>query len=63
MKITGFTGWLVEAEPGPKYIWRNGIPGSHSDIPRGSKPRTLRECQHPCLPPSSVYAPDLPIWA
>ena len=38
MKITGFTGWLVEAEPGPKFIWRDGLPGSHGDIPRGSKP-------------------------
>lgn len=39
MKIAGFTAWLVEAEPGPKFIWRNGLPGSHGDIPRGSKPR------------------------
>lgn len=23
MKITGFTGWLVEREPGPKFIWRD----------------------------------------
>jgi L-alanine-DL-glutamate epimerase-like enolase superfamily enzyme len=38
MKITGFTGWLVECEPGPKFIWRDGIPGSHGDIPRGSRP-------------------------
>ena len=39
MKITGFTAWLVEHEPGPKFIWRDGIPGSHGDIPHGSKPR------------------------
>lgn len=39
MKITGFTAWLVEHEPGPKFIWRDGIPGSHGDIPRGTKPR------------------------
>ena len=38
MKITGFTAWLVEHEPGPKFIWRDGIPGSHGDIPRGTKP-------------------------
>ncbi|MBN9363254.1 MULTISPECIES: enolase C-terminal domain-like protein [unclassified Devosia] len=38
MKITGFTAWLVEHEPGPKFIWRDGIPGSHGDIPRGSRP-------------------------
>jgi L-alanine-DL-glutamate epimerase-like enolase superfamily enzyme len=39
MRITGFTGWLVETNPGPKYIWRNGLPGSHGDIPPGSRPR------------------------
>ena len=39
MKITGFTGWLVEADPGPKFIWRDGLPGSHGDIPRGTRPR------------------------
>ncbi len=39
MKITGFTGWLVEVEPGPKFIWRDGLPGSHDDIPRGTRPR------------------------
>jgi L-alanine-DL-glutamate epimerase-like enolase superfamily enzyme len=39
MQITGFTAWLVEAEPGPKFIWRNGLAGSHGDIPRGTKPR------------------------
>ena len=39
MKITGFTGWLVEADPGPKYIWRDGLPGSHGAIPSGSRPR------------------------
>jgi len=39
MQITGFTAWLVEADPGPRFIWRNGLPGSHGDIPRGAKPR------------------------
>jgi len=39
MKITGFTAWLVEADPGPAFIWRDGIPGSHGDIPKGSRPR------------------------
>ena len=39
MKITGFTSWLVEADPGPKFIWRNGLPGSHGDIARGTRPR------------------------
>ena len=39
MKITGFTAWLVEHEPGPKFIWRDGLHGSHGDIPRGTKPR------------------------
>ncbi len=38
MKITGFTSWLVEVEPGPNFVWRNGLPGSHSDIPRGTRP-------------------------
>ncbi|WP_417309273.1 enolase C-terminal domain-like protein [Devosia sp.] len=39
MKITGFTGWLVETDPGHKFIWRDGIPGSHGDIPSGARPR------------------------
>ncbi|MEO8245155.1 MAG: racemase, partial [bacterium] len=39
MRITGFTGWLVESEPGPAFIWRDGLPGSHGDIPRGTRPR------------------------
>jgi hypothetical protein len=38
MRIKSFTCWLVEHEPGPKYIWRDGLPGSHGDIPPGSKP-------------------------
>jgi L-alanine-DL-glutamate epimerase-like enolase superfamily enzyme len=37
MKITGFTCWLVESEPGPKFIWRNGLPGSHGDLRPGAK--------------------------
>lgn len=39
MRIKSFTCWLIEAEPGPYYIWRDGLPGSHGDIPKGSKPR------------------------
>jgi L-alanine-DL-glutamate epimerase-like enolase superfamily enzyme len=38
MKVTGFTAWLVERDPGPRFIWRNGLPGSHGDIPRGTRP-------------------------
>jgi L-alanine-DL-glutamate epimerase-like enolase superfamily enzyme len=38
MKITGFTVWLVESEPGPRFIWRNGLQGSHGDIAPGTKP-------------------------
>ena len=38
MKITGFTVWITKADRGPKFIWRNGIPGSHGDIPRGTEP-------------------------
>ncbi len=37
MKITGFTAWIIEADPGPRFIWRNGLPGSHGDVPRGGK--------------------------
>ena len=39
MKITGFTAWLVENDPGPKFIWRDGLPGSWGDIPPGKKPK------------------------
>jgi L-alanine-DL-glutamate epimerase-like enolase superfamily enzyme len=39
MQITGFTGWLVEHDPGPRFIWRDGLPGSHGDIAPGEKPR------------------------
>ncbi|MEX2374010.1 MAG: enolase C-terminal domain-like protein [Dehalococcoidia bacterium] len=39
MKITGFTVWLVEGTPGPKFLNRDGLGNSHSDIPLGSKPR------------------------
>lgn len=39
MRITSFTCWLVEHEPGPQFIWRDGLPGSHGDIPKGSRPR------------------------
>jgi L-alanine-DL-glutamate epimerase-like enolase superfamily enzyme len=39
MEITKFTAWLVEHGPGPKFIWRDGLHGSHDDIPRGTKPR------------------------
>jgi hypothetical protein len=39
MKITGFTAWLVQSDPGPKFIWRDGLPGSWSEIPLGKKPK------------------------
>ena len=39
MKILGFTAWLVETDPGPNFIWRNGLSGSHGDIPPGTRPR------------------------
>ena len=39
MQITGFTVWLVETDPGPRFIWRGGLPGSHGDIPPGTCPR------------------------
>lgn len=39
MQITGFTAWLVETDPGPRFIWRDGLPGSHGDIPAGTRPR------------------------
>lgn len=39
MKITGFTVWLVETDPGPRFVWRAGLPGSHGDIPAGTRPR------------------------
>lgn len=39
MQITGFTAWVLEADPGPAFIWRDGLPGSHGDIPNGGRPR------------------------
>ena len=39
MKIVGFTIWLIEVDPGPAFIWRDGLPGSHGDIPKGGQPR------------------------
>ncbi|MCC5973177.1 MAG: hypothetical protein JJT81_03910 [Rubellimicrobium sp.] len=39
MRITSFTCWLVETDPGPAFIWRDGLPGSHGDIPKGDRPR------------------------
>ncbi|MGB3026765.1 enolase C-terminal domain-like protein [Paradevosia shaoguanensis] len=39
MKITRFTAWLVEVDAGPRFIWRNGLSGSHGDIPPGTRPR------------------------
>jgi L-alanine-DL-glutamate epimerase-like enolase superfamily enzyme len=38
MKITGFTSWLVETDPGPAFVWRKGLPGSHGDVRPGSRP-------------------------
>lgn len=37
MQITGFTVWLVDTDPGPKFSWRDGLPGSHGDVPAGTK--------------------------
>lgn len=39
MRIESFTCWVIEAEPGPNFGWRDGLPGSHGDLPPGSKPR------------------------
>jgi L-alanine-DL-glutamate epimerase-like enolase superfamily enzyme len=39
MRITGFTVWLVEVDPGPRFVWRDGLPGSHHDIAPGTRPR------------------------
>ena len=39
MKITGFTCWLVETEPGPQFFWRDGLAGSHGDVAPGTRPR------------------------
>lgn len=38
MKIVDFTCWLVEADPGPKFLWRNGLAGSHGDFRADAKP-------------------------
>jgi hypothetical protein len=42
MKITGFTGWLVEHEPGPDFIWRDGLHGSHGATFRAGANRARR---------------------
>jgi len=42
MQITGFTGWLVEHDPGPRFIWRDGLPGSHGDIARRPRKAIIR---------------------
>ncbi len=39
MRITGFTLWLHEVDPGPRFIWRDGLSGPHGDIPPGTRPR------------------------
>ena len=39
MQIKSFTCWLVEVERGPQFVWRDGLPTSDSDSPRGTKPR------------------------
>lgn len=41
MRITGFTCWLVDADPGPKFLWRDGLQGSHGDIRPGTKPQSV----------------------
>lgn len=33
MKITKFDCWVVEEHAGPRFIWRDGLPGSHSEYP------------------------------
>jgi L-alanine-DL-glutamate epimerase-like enolase superfamily enzyme len=40
LQITGFTCWLVEADPGPKFVWRRGLQGSHGDLRPGTKPQS-----------------------
>lgn len=39
MRITGFTCWLLEAEVGPRFDWRDGLPGSHGEFAIGMMPR------------------------
>jgi L-alanine-DL-glutamate epimerase-like enolase superfamily enzyme len=39
MRITGFTCWLVEVDPGPKFVWRKGLHGSHGDVRPGTRPQ------------------------
>jgi len=38
MKITSFTCWTVEAGLAPQFAWRDGLPGSNSDLARGAAP-------------------------
>lgn len=39
MKITSFTCWIVEESASPTFSWRNGLPGSDSDVMPGTKPQ------------------------
>jgi len=39
MKIESFTCWIVEGQRAPEFIWRNGLPGSNSDLRPGAAPR------------------------
>lgn len=38
MRITGFTCWLLQAEEGPRFDWRDGLPGSHGEFGKGMVP-------------------------
>jgi len=39
MKIESFTCWTFESPRGPDFIWRDGLPGSNSDISSDTLPR------------------------
>ena len=38
MKIESFTCWTFEGSRAPGFIWRDGLPGSNSDIPPNALP-------------------------
>ncbi|WP_323765830.1 enolase C-terminal domain-like protein [Marinovum sp.] len=39
MKITKFDCWVVEEDAGPRFGWRDGLPGSHGEYPGASTTR------------------------
>ncbi|WP_210529975.1 enolase C-terminal domain-like protein [Rubellimicrobium arenae] len=41
MNIIGFTAWLFEVDPGPRFLWRDGLPGSHGELPGLAQPRRV----------------------